>query len=114
MSEPEAYIPSARDATVAYAGWTPDRRYRCYCVRCHDDTPLTDAARVYGDLYVAEPSPLGSVDDGERCDRCDVALLDLSRQCQADHDAQQARFARQPVHALVEYGIPAAIRCRVY
>ena len=99
---------------IAYFGGTPDNRWRCYCVRCHDVTPLRDAAKVYGDLYVAEPASEGRMDDGEECDMCGVRLLDLSRSCQREHDEQQARWARLPIVALVEYGVSAGPRCRIY
>lgn len=112
----EPYIPNARDAVVAFCGWTDEGTYRAYCVTCHDKTPLKEHERgkIYGDLYVSE-GPLDRVDDGDRCDRCGVTFLSLSQRCQAEHDEQQrqwARYSRPTV--LIEYGIPGAIRCRVY
>lgn len=110
----EAYIPSARDATIAYFGGTPDGRWRCYCVRCHDENPLREPARVYGDGYIAEPARESRTGEGEECDLCGVSLAWLGEQCQREHDEQQARWARGHVTALVEYGIPTAPRCRIY
>ena len=110
----DAYIPNTRDATIAWFGRNPAGNWRQHCCRCNDDTPLTEAARVYGDLYVAEPAPEGHVAPSDVCDVCGVTLLALSQSCQAEHDAQQARWARGPVTGLVEYGITAFPRCRIY
>jgi hypothetical protein len=107
----EAYIPSARQSVIAYCGYTTDGRYRRFCVTCCDASPLTDAHKIYGDLYTPGPE---NVSDRDDCECCGVSLLSLSQQCQREHDEQQARWARGPVLALVEYGIPAAVRCRVY
>lgn len=48
MSTQEQYIPRARDARIAYTGYTAEHRYRAYCVRCHDETPLLDAQPLFG------------------------------------------------------------------
>jgi hypothetical protein len=111
----EQYIPNARDAVIAYFGRTSYGALRVHCVRCNEVSPLADASKVYGDLYVAEPAPVGQCDDGEECDMCRVRLLALSQACQQEHDEQQARWARvaRPT-VMIEYGVPAAIRCRVY
>ena len=108
-----SYIPSARDATIAYFGRNPHGFLRCYCVTCNDSSPLTDAHRVYGDLYVPT-GPNGRAEDGQECDACGVQLLDLSRRCQADHDAQQREWARGPVTHVVEMGMVGSVRCRIY
>ena len=115
----EVYIPNARDAVIAYFGRNASGNLRCYCVTCNDKSPLTDAHKVYGDLDFAEPltNGRGSYDSWDTCDQCEVcwtSLLKLSQMCQREHDEQQARFARGPTLALVEYGVTAAIRCRVY
>jgi len=117
----EAYIPNARDATVGFFGRTSGGVLRCYCVTCNDKSPLGSYGpggtigpdRIYGDIYV----PTGEhnrVADDERCDSCGVTFLTLSEMCQREHDEQQARWARGPVTALVEYGIRAGVRCRIY
>lgn len=109
----ETYIPNARDAVVAYFGRNARGNLRCYCVRCNDESPLTNASKIYGDLYVA----LGDRDrayDEDRCDVCGVTLLQLSQMCQAEHDEQQARWARGPITDLVEYGVRTSPRCRIY
>ncbi len=113
------YIPSARDAVVAYFGQNSSGNLRCYCVRCNDESPLSDASRIYGDLSYPEPISLavghwGSEDSAEACDVCRVTLLSLSRQCQSEHDAQQAEWARGPITHVVECGIRGAVRCRIY
>lgn len=117
MNEP--YVPSARDAVVAYFGRNLSGNLRCYCVRCNDSEPLTDASKVYGDLD--QPGPLthgrgsyGSDDTCDQCEVCWVSLLELSQRCQVEHDEQQARFARGPITHVVEMGMVGAIRCRVY
>lgn len=115
----ETYLPSARDSVIAYFGRNASGNLRCYCVRCHDTTPLTNASRVYGDLSYPEPRSLlvgswGSEDTCESCDGCRVSLLSLSRQCQSEHDAQQAEWSRGAVTHLVEYGVPGTVRCRIY
>jgi len=115
----EQYIPNARDAVIAYFGRNQAGNLRCYCVRCNDSEPLTDAVKVYGDLD--QPEPLthgrGSYGSWDTCDQCEVcwtSLLELSRRCQAEHDEQQKRFARGPITHVVEMGMVGAIRCRVY
>ena len=108
-----AYIPSARDAVIAYFGRNHLGFLRCYCVRCNDLTPLASADRIYGDLYVPT-GPDGRAEDSQECDACGVQLLDLSRACQAEHDAQQAEWARGPVTHVVEMGMVGAVRCRIY
>lgn len=121
MSEQEAYIPNARDSIVGYFGKTPHGVLRAYCVRCHDKAPITGYGpdgqhgpdRIYGDLYVAT-GERSRMEPSEYCDMCGVTFLSLSESCQREHDDQQARFARQPVHYLNEYGVRALIRCRVY
>lgn len=115
----ETYIPNARDAVVAYFGRNTQGNLRCYCVRCNDASPLTDASKVYGDLDGPEPVSLarghwGSDDTCEMCEACYVPLLHLSRECQREHDEQQERFRRGPITHVVEMGMVGAIRCRVY
>ena len=109
----ETYIPSARDSIVGYFGTTSWGAYRSYCVCCNDKTPLGNPAKIYGDLYVAS-GPHSTVEHDDTCDVCGVTFLALSQSCQQEHVDQQAHFARLPVLALVEYGTPYAIRCRVY
>ena len=106
MSEP--YIPNAREAVIAYFGRDTRGNLRCYCVTCNDASPLASAHKVYGDLIADETH------GNEACDGCGVELLKLSQLCQAEHDAQQAKWAKQPITALVEYGIAAFPRCRIY
>lgn len=115
----EQYISNARDAVVAYFGRNPAGNLRCYCVRCNDAEPLSDAAKVYGDLDTPEPLSLavghwGTVDTCEACDACSVSLRELSRRCQAEHDEQQARWARAPITHVVEMGMLGMVRCRIY
>lgn len=120
MTAAESYIPNARDAVIARFGRTSYGLLRCYCNACHDADPLapesglTEPARVYGDLYVAIGSE-SRMGDEECCASCGVSLLGLSQRCQADHDDQQARWARiaRPT-VLLEYGLQSSIRCRVY
>jgi len=117
----EPYKASARVSTVAYFGRNAGARLlRTHCVTCCDDHPLTSddgtgpPHRVYGDLFVPD-GPEGSVPDDERCDICNVSILALSQMCQAEHEEQQARWARTiPVHTVEEMGCVSAIRCRVY
>lgn len=109
----EPYISNARDAIVAYCGGSSGC-YRTRCVTCFDATPLTDPDRVYGDCYVPT-GPLGSVDDTEACDTCGVTIADLSARCQREHDDQQRRWARESrIDHVIEMGMVAAVRCRVY
>lgn len=108
-----SYIPSARDAVVGYFGRNPAGNLRAYCVCCNESEPLQDAARVYGDLYVST-GPLGSLEADEVCDGCGTAFLVLSEACQAEHDAQQAEWARGPLTHVVEMGMVGQVRCRVY
>ena len=115
----ETYIPRARYAVVAYFGRNASGNLRCYCVRCNDTAPLTDASKVYGDLTMPEPISLavghwGTDDTCEACEACGVTLLSLSQACQREHEEQQERFRRLPCVGLLEYGILGAIRCRVY
>lgn len=101
---------------VAYFGRTSYGVLHTHCVTCCDKYPLSgydgrdQPDRVYGDpdFYAGDSH---SDDD---CHQCGVSLRDLSERCQREHAEQQARFARLPVLALVEYGVPAAVRCRVY
>lgn len=109
----ETYVPGARDAVVAYFGRDARRNLRCYCVRCNDAAPLTDASKVYGDLYVSE-GDVESMPDEDVCDACGVALLELSRMCQREHDEQQARWARKSITHVVEMGMVGDVRCRIY
>jgi hypothetical protein len=119
MADREEYIPSARDAVVAYFGRNARGNLRCYCVRCNDTDPLTDAHKVYGDCSAPEPTSLavghwGSDDTCEACEACGIALVALSKACQSEHDAQQARWARLPITHVVEMGMVGAVRCRIY
>lgn len=109
----ETYIPSARDTIIAYHGRSPAGGWRTRCVTCMEIESLAHASPVYGDLYVPD-GPDGRVPEGEECEMCGSSLLAISRCAQDEHDAQQARFARLPVTHLVEYGIPGAVRCRIY
>lgn len=117
----DAYIPNAHDATVGWFGRAASGSLRCYCITCNDKHPLasygpggtTGPDRIYGDLYVAS-GERNRVDEGEACDACGVTFLALSEMCQREHDEQQARWAREPVTALVEYGVRAGVRCRIY
>ena len=115
----EKYIPSARDAVVAYFGRNTAGNLRCHCVRCCDEHPLTDASKVYGDTDQPEPMThgRGSYGSWDTCDQCEVcwtSLRQLSRMCQAEHDEQQARWARGPITHVVEMGVPGMVRCRIY
>jgi hypothetical protein len=117
----EAYIPSARDATVGFYGHT-GYGTRARCVRCNDKNPLIDDAhrqRIYGDLYCsqAEYCDQWHIDRIEACcacEMCGATFLALSRQCQREHDEQQARWVRGPITHVVEMGMPGAVRCRIY
>lgn len=114
MTTDEKYIPSARDAVIAFFGRNAVGHLRCYCATCNDTAPLSNAAKVYGDLYVAT-GEVSRIDEGGECDACGVALLSLSQSCQREHDEQQTRWARMArPSVLIEYGVPAFIRCRVY
>jgi hypothetical protein len=115
----EQYIPRARDAVVAYFGRNTAGNLRVHCITCCDEHPLTDPRKVYGDLD--QPGPLthgrGSYGSDDTCDQCEVcwtSLLKLSQMCQAEHDEQQARWSKGPITHLVEYGVTAAPRCRIY
>lgn len=115
----ETYIPNARDAVIAYFGRNASGNLRCYCVRCNDESPLTDARPVYGDLNYPEPLAhgRGSYDSWDTCDQCEVcwtSLRSLSESCQREHDEQQARFARGPITHVVEMGMVGQVRCRIY
>jgi hypothetical protein len=115
----EEYTPNARDAVVAYFGRNASGNLRCHCVRCNDTSPLTDASKVYGDLDQPEPfahgrGSYGGWDTCERCEVCWTSLLRLSQLCQQEHDDQQARWSRGPVHHVVEMGLVGQIRCRIY
>ena len=115
----ETYIPNARDAVIAYFGRNHTGNLRCYCVRCNDAEPLTDASKVYGDLDQPEPltngrGSYGSWDTCDQCEVCWVSLLSLSQSCQQEHDEQQERFRRGPITHVIEMGMTGAIRCRVY
>ncbi len=115
----ERYIPTARDAVIAYFGRNPAGNLRCYCVMCNDAEPLAQASAVYGDPGASEPASLavghwGSADTCEACEACGVSLRALSRRCQEEHDAQQARWARGPITHVVEMGMVGAVRCRIY
>ena len=109
----ETYIPSARDSVMGYFGRGAHGYWRQKCVCCNDAEPLTEAHKVYGDLYVSD-GPLGRMSETDACDVCGVTFLSLSQRCQREHDEQQARFARLPCVGLLEYGILAAPRCRIY
>lgn len=111
----DEYIPSARNAIVAYFGRNAAGNLRTHCNSCIDKGHvLTDASKIHGDLYI----PTGDrslAEEDECCEVCGVALLALSRSCQQEHDEQQARWARASrVDHLLEYGIAGAVRCRVY
>lgn len=102
----ETYVPTPRDAVIAYFGRNEAGNLRCYCVRCNEAAPLTEPSKIYGDL---------SYDTSDQCESCLASLLALSQACQREHDEQQARWARTSAPTvLIEYGIPAAIQCRVY
>lgn len=109
----EIYIPNARNSVIGLFGRNSHGWFRAKCVCCNDECPLTDSDKIYGDLYVAS-GPRNRAEPEDCCDICGVAFIALSEQCQAEHDAQQLRFARQPIHVAIEYGIQTAIRCRVY
>lgn len=116
----DTYIPNARDTIVGYFG-ASGSVLRQHCVKCNDKDPLTSYGpgatkapyRIFGDLYVAT-GDMDRIGSEGCCDRCGVSFLTLSLTCQREHDEQQARFARQPVHVVVEYGVRTAVRCRVY
>lgn len=115
----EAYIPNARDAVVAYFGRNNAGNFRCYCVTCNDKSPLTDAAKIYGDCDQPEPmtygrGSYGSDDTCDQCESCWTSLLSLSQRCQQEHNDQQARWARGPITHVVEMGMVGAVRCRIY
>jgi hypothetical protein len=122
----ELYIPAARDAVIAYFGRPAHggAGLRTHCNTCiaaghalHGYDGRAEPDKVHGDLLTARSDGRDGdmLPDTEACDVCDVLLSTISAQCQAEHDAQQARWARiaRPT-VLIEYGIPAFIRCRVY
>ncbi len=81
---------------------------------CCDTSPLTAPSKVYGDGFVGEPAEIGSAEE-EHCDLCDVSIAELGARCQREHEEQQDRWARESrVEWLDEYGVLAAVRCRVY
>lgn len=117
----EAYIPNARDATVGLFGRNSSGLLRAHCVTCNDRDPLqAEIQRIYGDLYVQDtgrensPHGIDRMNSDGRCDLCKVTFLSLSERCQAEHDDQQARWARLPVTHVVEMGMIGAVRCRIY
>lgn len=122
MSDEETYTPSARDAVIAYFGRNAQGNLRQFCVRCNDVAPLTgDECRagphkIHGDL-ITDGDLTQRVEDGEACDCYGVTFLQLSTMCQQEHDEQQARWSRKSKadsNVLIEYGVRALIRCRVY
>lgn len=119
----EKYIPSARDTTFGRFGRDSYGFLRQHCNNCHDKHPLagydgrTEPDRIIGERdldSMGTDQNSGSVDVTDACDVCGVLFIEIAKQCQREHDEQQARWAKQPVTALVEYGIPAGVRCRIY
>jgi hypothetical protein len=119
----EEYIPHARDSVVGRFGRTPWGVFRSYCNRClasgsecHGYDGRTESDRVFGDMMTSWSNGSGDMlPDSEECDACRVPLATLAAQCEAEHRLQQARWARSSAPTvLVEYGIPAMVRCRVY
>lgn len=125
----ETYVGPSRGSVIGYVGTTAAGRVCTFrCVVCSDASPLRGdhgrpaPERFYGEDHrefarlFDEQASRGGADWylGEACDSCRATTLDLSMRCHAEHDAQQARWSRGPVLALVEYGIPAGVRCRVY
>jgi hypothetical protein len=108
-----SYIPNASQATVGYFGRNHGGNLRAYCVKCNDTQQLAEAARIYGDLYVAS-GPLETMAPEDECDECGVTFLSLSQACQAEHEAQQAEWSRQPITHVVEMGMVGDVRCRIY
>ncbi len=109
------YIPNARDAVIAYVGGNTSGRYRLHCCTCLTEHPLASAQRIYGGDYYVSEGPWDRASEADQCDICGVTLQSLSERCQREHDEQQARWARTAAPTmLVEYGVQAAIRCRVY
>lgn len=70
---------------------------------------LIDAADWTGEIRRHDPA----CSDPE-CSTCGVSILALSARCQREHEDQQARWARARVGVIVEYGVQAELRCRVY
>lgn len=113
------YVPAARDAAIGYMGTNEGgRRSTFRCMTCVDAAPLAHAERHFGhDHRHFARIETGEMDDcADACDRCGVTTLDLSQRCQAEHEAQQERWERlaRGVLTLVEYGVTANPRCRVY
>ena len=107
MSQADEYIPNAREAVIGYFGGNHNNACRERCVKCSDVEPLTDPRPVYGG-YSDDEVPY-------ECDHCGISFGTLSAMCQAEHDEQQARWARESrVEYVIEMGATAAIRCRVY
>jgi hypothetical protein len=105
MSEEEQHIPPASGAVMGFFGRNESGYFRSKCVTCNDKAPLTDTSRIWGDRWH---------DHGDACDVCGVSFFTLSVQCQAEHDAQQRRFASQANTMLNEYGIVSRALCRIF
>jgi hypothetical protein len=111
------YVAGARDSTIARFGRSAAGWLRCHCLTCLDEHPLAgydgraEPDRVYGDMLTT----VDRLAEDAACDMCGVLLADLAARCQEAHDEQQRRWARtRGAVQLVEYGVVATCRCRVY
>lgn len=110
----DVYIPTARDAVIGRFGRNAARNLRAHCNACLDEHPLTDSSPIYGDLQ-PPAGPAFMAEHEPSCEVCGITFLSLSESCQREHDEQQYQWSRtSATHVLIEYGIPAMIRCRVY